>query len=107
MTTENSVTAAATFSSFDLPKPLSDALETMRYREPTPIQLKAIPVVMEGKDLIGIAQTGTGKTAAFGIPLVKHLMNDKWTAGCIAVDNKEMEEIWKFVDVGTPIEIRP
>lgn len=38
---------------------------------------------------------------------LKHLMNDKWTAGCIAVDNKEMEEIWKLVDVGTPIEIRP
>lgn len=45
--------------------------------EPTPIQSKAIPVAISGKDLIGIAQTGTGKTLAFGIPLVQRLLQDK------------------------------
>lgn len=89
MNTDNT-SSVTTFSSFDLPKPLSDALETMRYREPTPIQTKAIPVVMEGKDLIGIAQTGTGKTAAFGIPLVKRLFEDKEAQAVILVPTREL-----------------
>ncbi len=88
MSTDN--TSVTTFSSFDLPKPLSEALETMRYREPTPIQVKAIPVVMEGKDIIGIAQTGTGKTAAFGIPMVKALFENKDAQALILVPTREL-----------------
>lgn len=88
MSTDN--TSVTSFSSFDLPKPLADALETMRHREPTPIQSKAIPVIMEGKDLIGIAQTGTGKTAAFGIPLVKKLIEDKDAQAVILVPTREL-----------------
>ena len=44
--------------------------------QPTPIQTKAIPVVLEGRDVMGLAQTGTGKTAAFGLPLVERLIGD-------------------------------
>ena len=78
------------FSSFPLPKQLADALEIMRYREPTPIQGKGIPVILEGKDLIGIAQTGTGKTAAFAIPMVKELFEDKEAQGLILVPTREL-----------------
>lgn len=52
---------------------LLDTLEYLKFSVPTPIQLKSIPVTIEGNDLVGIAQTGTGKTLAFGIPLVQRL----------------------------------
>ena len=47
----------------------------MRFTTATPIQEKAIPVILEGKDLIGIAQTGTGKTAAFVLPLLNQILD--------------------------------
>ncbi len=53
------------------------ALEYQNYTEPTSIQAKAIPLVLQGKDILGSAQTGTGKTAAFSIPIVQHLENKK------------------------------
>jgi len=49
------------------------AVDDAGYTEPTPIQAAAIPVILSGKDLIGIAQTGTGKTAAFTLPLLTRL----------------------------------
>lgn len=54
-------------------KPILDALQHEGYEKPTPIQQKAIPSVLEGKDLLGTAQTGTGKTAAFAIPILQNL----------------------------------
>lgn len=51
-----------------------EAIERLHFRTPTPIQLKSIPVALHGDDLIGIAQTGTGKTLAFGVPMIQHLM---------------------------------
>ncbi len=54
-------------------EPISRALGVMGYENPTPIQEDAIPVLFNGKDLVGKAQTGTGKTAAFGIPIVEKL----------------------------------
>ena len=57
-----------------LPSRLSANLETLGITEPTPIQSKAIPHLMNGRDLMGLAQTGTGKTAAFGLPLLSALM---------------------------------
>ncbi len=50
-----------------------DVIESMKFKIPTPIQYKAIPIAVEGKDVLGIAQTGTGKTLAFGIPMVQRL----------------------------------
>ncbi|NLG24146.1 MAG: DEAD/DEAH box helicase, partial [Clostridiales bacterium] len=58
---------------FMLSAELSHAIEEMGYEEPTPIQLQAIPPLLEGRDLIGQAQTGTGKTAAFGLPLIERI----------------------------------
>ncbi len=60
-----------TFDQLHLIKPILDALHTEGYTTPTPIQQQAIPVLLEGKDLLGCAQTGTGKTAAFAIPILQ------------------------------------
>jgi len=63
-----------TFIDFDLPPQLIKALSNMGYTVPTPIQAEAIPLALEGKDILGSAQTGTGKTAAFIVPLITYLM---------------------------------
>jgi ATP-dependent RNA helicase RhlE len=62
-----------TFKELGLAEPILKALQTEGYTKPTPIQEQAIPILLEGKDLLGVAQTGTGKTAAFGIPILHHL----------------------------------
>ncbi|ROR23147.1 superfamily II DNA/RNA helicase [Comamonas sp. BIGb0124] len=63
-----------TFSSLGLAEPISRAVSEMGYASMTPIQAQAIPVVLTGKDVMGAAQTGTGKTAAFSLPLLQKLM---------------------------------
>ena len=64
------------FTGLGLRAPLLRALEEEGYATPTPIQGKAIPIVLAGRDLIGIAQTGTGKTAAFALPILERLAAD-------------------------------
>ncbi|WP_442512483.1 DEAD/DEAH box helicase [Novilysobacter longmucuonensis] len=61
------------FESLGLSPALLRALAEQDYNTPTPIQVQAIPLVLAGHDLLGGAQTGTGKTAAFGLPLLNHL----------------------------------
>ncbi|WP_374029531.1 DEAD/DEAH box helicase [Bdellovibrio bacteriovorus] len=61
------------FTDLPLIAPLQFSLKEAGYETPTPIQLAAIPVILEGKDLLGIAQTGTGKTAAFSLPILQNL----------------------------------
>src|SRR3546814_4152769 len=61
------------FSTLGLAEPLVRALEAKGYDTPTPIQQQAIPTLLEGRDLLGIAQTGTGKTAAFVLPSLQRL----------------------------------
>jgi ATP-dependent RNA helicase DeaD len=63
----------ATFSELGLSEPLLDALQHLGYEKPTPIQEEAIPGLLQGRDVIGQAQTGTGKTAAFGLPLLQYV----------------------------------
>jgi ATP-dependent RNA helicase RhlE len=63
----------STFSNFGLSAPILNALATEGYTHPTPIQSQAIPHVLSGRDLCGIAQTGTGKTAAFALPILEQL----------------------------------
>ena len=62
-----------TFQSLGVAEPILRALSAENYTIPTPIQARAIPALLSGRDLLGIAQTGTGKTAAFGIPLLQKL----------------------------------
>ncbi|MEC5158247.1 DEAD/DEAH box helicase [Chryseobacterium sp. MP_3.2] len=61
------------FTDLNLIKPILDALKEEGYTQPTPIQEKAIPNILAGRDLLGTAQTGTGKTAAFAIPILQNL----------------------------------
>ncbi len=61
------------FNELGLAEPILRALETHGYTQPTPIQTKAIPVALSGKDILGIAQTGTGKTASFVLPILDRL----------------------------------
>ncbi|MFP4314546.1 MAG: DEAD/DEAH box helicase, partial [Alphaproteobacteria bacterium] len=62
------------FSSFKLSPALGKSLAHMKYETPTEIQAQAIPLALEGHDIMGTAQTGTGKTAAFAIPLIERLL---------------------------------
>ncbi len=65
------------FHGFGLAAPLNAALAELGYVRPTPIQAQAIPALMKGRDLVGIAQTGTGKTAAFALPILHKLAGDR------------------------------
>lgn len=65
-----------TFKDLKLELPILKALEKQGYTQPTPIQEQAIPILLKGHDLLGVAQTGTGKTAAFGIPILNHLLKE-------------------------------
>lgn len=65
------------FENLNLIAPILKAVETEGYTTPTPIQEQAIPIILEGRDLLGCAQTGTGKTAAFAIPMLQILYNEK------------------------------
>lgn len=61
-----------TFLDFDLPKSLQKAIDELGFTNPTPIQIKSMPVILSGRDMMGIAQTGTGKTFAYLLPILKH-----------------------------------
>ncbi|MBY8961421.1 DEAD/DEAH box helicase [Flavobacterium sp. D11R37] len=71
----------ATFEDFDLPKSLQKAIDELGFTTPTPIQQRAMPVILSGRDIMGIAQTGTGKTFAYLLPVLKQ---------------------WKFAKTDTP-----
>jgi ATP-dependent RNA helicase RhlE len=65
------------FESLNIIEPILKSLKEEGYTQPTPIQEKAIPIVLSGTDLIGCAQTGTGKTAAFAVPILQLLSRNK------------------------------
>lgn len=66
-----------TFDDLNLIEPIRQALKEEGYTQPTPIQAEAIPFLIDGEDLLGCAQTGTGKTAAFSIPIIQHIYTQK------------------------------
>ena len=65
------------FKSLDIIEPILQSLREEGYSIPTPIQVQAIPIVLDGGDLLGCAQTGTGKTAAFAIPIIQLLSTNQ------------------------------
>ncbi len=65
-----------TFATLGLIEPLLRALETLGYQTPTPVQAQAMPAVLAGRDLMAAAQTGTGKTAGFAVPLLQLLTTE-------------------------------
>jgi ATP-dependent RNA helicase RhlE len=66
-----------TFKELRIAEPILKAIEDEGYITPTPIQEQSIPILLRRKDLLGCAQTGTGKTAAFAIPILQHLILDR------------------------------
>jgi len=84
-----------------------EVLDRLKFKTPTPIQQKAIPPGIEGKDLVGIAQTGTGKTLAFAIPMVQRLSQGKGK-GLVLVPTRELafQVDETFQKVGPPFGLR-
>lgn len=78
------------FNGLGIHTKLMQALESLHFKVPTPIQHQTIPVAIEGKDVIGIAQTGTGKTLAFGIPMIQRLAAMKGKQGLVILPTREL-----------------
>lgn len=91
----------ATFSDLGLSEPVLRALSDLGYDEPTPVQEQAIPPLMEGRDVIGQAQTGTGKTAAFALPIIERLKPERVPQALVLAPTRELamqvaEAIYKY-----------
>lgn len=86
------------FQQFALPAEILNALKHMDFHQPTPIQAKAIPPGLEGRDVMGMAQTGTGKTAAFALPLIARLMKQPHQSALILAPTRELAmQIHEFI----------
>ncbi|KAJ3880984.1 P-loop containing nucleoside triphosphate hydrolase protein [Lentinula edodes] len=84
-------TDPVSFSSLGLIKPLLEALEQLKFTEPTEIQQQSIPYALEGRDIIGVASTGSGKTAAFALPILQKLWDDpKGLFACVLAPTREL-----------------
>jgi ATP-dependent RNA helicase DeaD len=103
------------FASLGLAAPLVATLNTLGYEEPTPIQCEAIPLLLSGRDLLAQAATGTGKTAAFALPMIQRLVEDeaghRQMRGLVLVPTRELamqlsEAIHKYAR-GTGIQVVP
>lgn len=80
----------ATFAEMELSPLLKKAITELKYVTPTPIQGKTIPLALQGKDIMGCAQTGTGKTAAFLIPIINQMLADLNTSALVLVPTREL-----------------
>ncbi len=90
-----------TFSEFNFNSKLSKAIEDAGFVEPSPVQAEAIPIVLDGKDIVAQAHTGTGKTAAFGLPILNMLALDGSVEAVVIVPTRELatqvsDEIFRF-----------
>jgi len=82
--------SSTNFQQFSLPPHLARALDLMNFKSPTPIQAASIPAALEGRDILGTAQTGTGKTGAFGIPLHAFLQKQTTQQALILAPTREL-----------------
>jgi ATP-dependent RNA helicase DeaD len=84
----------ATFKTLGLQPELTDAVAALGYEEPTPVQRETIPLLLDGRDLLGQAETGTGKTAAFALPMLQRIAgggpNARQTCGLVLVPTREL-----------------
>ena len=81
---------ARRFDELGLSKPILQSIAELGFEHPTPIQAELIPLALEGRDLIGLAQTGSGKTAAFVLPMAEHLTHGKGVRGLILSPTREI-----------------
>lgn len=95
------------FSKLGIAPKLLQILHRLHFTEPTPIQAKAIPVAVEGNDVVGIAQTGTGKTLAFAVPLLQRIARSKTTGLVIAPTRELALQIDEsFTQLGSTLGLR-
>lgn len=90
-----------TFQEFNFKKALQQSIDDAGFKEPSPIQADAIPVVLDGKDMVGQAHTGTGKTAAFGLPILNMMKDTKGVQALVIVPTRELamqvsDELYRF-----------
>ena len=90
-----------TFQDFNFKDSLQNAINEAGFKEPSPIQSDAIPIVMAGKDMVGQAHTGTGKTAAFGLPILNMMKDKKGVQALVIVPTRELamqvaDELYRF-----------
>ena len=74
----------------ELPQQLLETLNAMKFTQPTPIKVEAIPPALDGKDILGSAQTCTGKTAAFGSPLIARLLANPQGSALVMTPTREL-----------------
>lgn len=89
------------FTDFDLSQTIQQAISDAGFKEPSPVQKEAIPLILEGCDIIAQAQTGTGKTAAFGLPMLSQMKADGSVEGLVIVPTRELamqvsDELYRF-----------
>ncbi|MFA6407340.1 MAG: DEAD/DEAH box helicase [Candidatus Paceibacterota bacterium] len=101
------INADKNFSGLGISPDILGVLEKLNFKIPTPIQEQSIPIAIEGKDVMGIAQTGTGKTLAFGIPMLQRVIIEK-KLGLIVVPTRELAlQVSEALDaVGSPLGIK-
>ncbi|KAF9009439.1 P-loop containing nucleoside triphosphate hydrolase protein [Cyathus striatus] len=98
-----------TFRSLGLIQPLLDALNELKYTAPTEIQAEALPHAFEGRDIIGVAETGSGKTAAFALPILQKLWEDpKGLFACVLAPTRELayQISQQFEGLGSAMGVR-
>lgn len=78
------------FSDLGLSEPVVRSLDSIGFKHPTPIQAQVIPKALAGQDVIGLAQTGSGKTGAFGLPMAEHLIHGKGVRGLVLCPTREI-----------------
>ena len=89
-----------TFADLGLSEPIVRSLDSIGFQHPTPIQTQVIPKALTGQDVIGLAQTGSGKTDAFGLPIAEHLIHGKGVRGLILCPTREIAlQTRAFLDV--------
>ena len=79
-----------TFNELGISAEILNTLTKINFTAPTPIQEKAIPVALQGRDILGSAQTGTGKTASFAIPMISHLLENKGATALVILPTREL-----------------
>jgi ATP-dependent RNA helicase DeaD len=100
-TPEVDTTIPSTFDKFGLKQPIMQALHFAGFKTPSPIQDLAIPIIMQGRDVVGQAHTGTGKTAAFGLPILNNINLDGGIQALIITPTRELanqvsDELFKY-----------
>ena len=90
-----------TFQDFNFKSKLQQAIDEAGFKEPSPIQADAIPIVLSGKDIVGQAHTGTGKTAAFGLPMINMMKEKNGVQAIVIVPTRELamqvsDELYRF-----------